>query len=181
MGAGLVIDLNGQVDRFPSICNVSGGAAVVVGQIVDLANADTYCNVYLAAGGGISGVIPLTVQTSDSTTSGSFTVPQSGLAAAPQSITGEGFTLSGVWWGNSGLYASGNISPFNSVVDNAPALCSGGIQFASFQRNARYARLVAFSGNDYSIYNAGFISQKRTAGSGYGYTWNPQSGGSINV
>ena len=180
MSANLVIDLPQTTNFFPSINNVSG-SNVAVGAIVDLLNSDAYCNVFIVAGGGISGVIPVTVQTSDSTASGSFTVPMSGLAQAPQSITGQGFTLSGVFWANSGLYASGNQSPFNGLVDGAPAFCSGGIQFATFQRNTRYARLVTFSGNEGSIYTAGFISQKLETGSGYGFSWSPQSGTGINV
>ena len=172
MSANLVVDLNPTVDTRPSVV-VGSGSNLIVGEIVDLLHANTFCNVFCAGAAG-SGLIELRVQTSDSVLSGTFTDPTSGLAQIPQ-----GFASGGVVFCNSGLYASGNSSPY-APVNNAPLFCSGGQQFAAFQRPHRYARLITNSGPFPNFFAAGFISQKKTIGSGFGYTFSPSSG-TVNV
>ena len=172
MSANLIVDLGGTVDTRASIA-ISGLVDTAVGEIVDLLHADTNCNVFVA-GGVTSGPIQVAIQTSEGLTSGSFTDPTSGLPQFP-----PGVVSGGLFYANSGLPASGNQS-VSSPVDAAPIFCSGGMQFASFQRPHRYARLVASGLNVTAPVVAGFISQKRTTGSGGGFTLAPGSG-TVNV
>jgi hypothetical protein len=169
--ANLVVDLGHTTDYQASL-NLGSGASFTVGNIVDLANADTFCNVWVAGGPG-SGVIELRVQCSDTLASGNFTDPTSGLAAFPTD-----FVSGGVFFANSGLWASGNTS-LSAPVVASPLFCSGSIQFAAFQRTGQYARLVTNSGVFPNNFTAGFVSQKRTTGSGGGFSWSPANSGQV--
>ena len=174
MSANLLVDAANTCDYFVSVPNTTSGAAEVVGGIVDLLGANTYCNVW-AAGVG-SGFARYLIQTSETTTSGSFTDPTSGLAQMPVNIVSGG-----VFIVNSGLWSSGWSSPA-PPVDNAPMFCSGGIQFGAFQRPHRYARLILVSGVAHTNLNttAGFMSNKKVTGFGGGFTFSPLSG-TVNV
>lgn len=179
--AGLVVDLAQTCDYFPSLTSISG-QSTAVGGIVDLLHANTNCQVYVATTHGTSGPLPILIQTSPTTASGDFTDPTSGLHAGAFPVGGK-VASGGVFWANSGLFASGNSSPGQNRIDNAPLFASGGIDFASFQRPHRYARLVCTSGNatiGAAIFTAGFLSQKKITGSGGGFTLAPGSG-SVNV
>jgi hypothetical protein len=151
---------------------VFSGSNLTVGEIVDLGNGNTNCQIYVNGLLG-SGAIQVQVQTSDSTTSGSFTDPTSGLPQMPSAFTsgGQFFANSGIAWG------SGNTPLTAPVVSGAPLFCSGGIQFASFQQPHRYARLIYVSGPFLNPIQAGFITNLRTTGSGGGQTQAPSSGG----
>ena len=168
MSANLVIDLANTTDYRPSAF-VSSGSNLAVGEIIDLLYADTYTNVFVA-GGPASGQIECRIQTSDSTASGDFTDPTSGLAAFPVNVVSGG-----IFWANSGLWASG-IGSISAPVNNAPLFCSGGIQFAAFQRPHRYARVLLNSGAFLTAIVAGFVGQKRTTASGAGFSYAPSSG-----
>ena len=170
MSASLTVDLANTTDYRASVM-VGSGVNLVVGEIVDLLQADTYTNVWVAGGvGGGSGAIEIRIQTADTTTSGDFTDPVSGLAQFPVNV------LSGaVLWANSGLWASGNYS-VTAPISGAPMFCSGGIFFGAFQRPARYARLLNNSGSYPGAITAGFVGAKRTTGSGGGFTPAPGSG-----
>ena len=171
MSANLIVDI-GNTCEYRTSVSVGSGSDLVVGQIVDLQNADTNCQVWVAGGLGGSGVVEVRVQTAEATTSGSFTDPTSGLAANDR----PGFFSSGgAFFANSGLHGSGN-SFLSSVVNNAPFFCSGGIQFTHFQRPHRYARLILVSGVYPATITAGFLSNKLTTGSGGGFTYAPGSG-----
>lgn len=172
MSANLVVDLSNTCDYRSSI-NVGSGSNLVVGEIVDLLYANTYTNVFVNGQAG-SGAIEVRIQTSDSVLSGTFTDPTSGLAQLPVNIRSGG-----ILWANSGLWASGNYS-LTAPVNNAPLFCSGGIMFGAFQRPHQYARLVLNSGPFPNALTAGFIGNKKTTGSGGGYTLSPTSG-VINV
>lgn len=167
MSANLVVDLGATTDYRTSIV-VGSGSNFTVGEIIDLSNANTYCNIWVNGGPG-SGVIELRVQTSDTTTSGDFTDPTSGLAGFPTWLVSGGRMFA-----NSGLAVSGN-SSLSSPVNSAPLFCSGGIQFGAFSRPHKYARLLLNSGVFPHQIHAGLISQKRTIGSG-GFTYAPGSG-----
>lgn len=173
MSANLVVDIANTCDYRASI-NVGSGSNLVVGEIVDLMQANTYCNIFCAGGAG-SGAIQLQIQTSDSTTSGSFTDPTSGLSQMPVNVVSGGQVFV-----NSGLWVSGNYS-VTAPVNNAPVFCSGGIQFAAFQRPQQYARLISVSGPFPTWFTAGFVSNKKVTGSGGGYSWQPLAGGTVNV
>ena len=135
--------------------------------------------------------------------SGSFTDPTSGLAQLPTNLNSGG-----IWIVNSGVYttpggggASGQLVngapiftlPFGpNVIQNGmgatfissgayPALCSGGLAFAAFQRNYQYARLVLLSGVSVAYIQAGFIAQKDTTGSGGGFSYGPNPNSGVNV
>lgn len=174
MSANLLVDLGSTADPAISIASAVGvggtpASGVIIGAIADLLNANTFCNVFVA-GGATSGPLGIQVQCSDTTTSGSFTDPTSGLAQLPTS-----FSSGGILWVNSGLWASGNLPP-SPGVDNAPIYCSGAIMFGAFQRPQRYARLIALSGTFTANVMAGFISNLKTTGSGAGFTFSPGSG-----
>jgi hypothetical protein len=167
VSANLVVDLHATTQHQPSIAadvtNNWPSSGPIVGQIVDLLHADTACQLQVVAGGG-SGVVRVKIETSDSTTSGSFSDPVSGYPAFPQ-------------WANihsGGLWSSG--SPLGPPVDGAPLFCSGGTAFAMFQRPGRYARAVLLSGGLAAPVAVNFISQLKTIGSGNGFTYSPTSG-----
>lgn len=173
MSASLTVDLANTCDYRPSVV-VGSGSDLAIGNIVDLLQADTYTNIFVAGGIGGSGAIEVRVQTSDATTSGSFTDPTSGLAAFPVNLVSGG-----ILFANSGLWVSGNYS-VTAPVNNAPMFCSGGIFFGAVQRPHRYARLVYNSGPFPGAIVAGFIANKRTTGSGGGFSFSPGSG-SVSV
>ncbi len=168
MSANLVVDLGATCDYRTSVV-IGSGASLTVGEIVDLMHADTYCNVGCWAAAG-SGVIEVRVQTSESTVSGTFTDPSSGLAGLPSWMASGG-----TFFFNSGLAVSG-ASSLSAPVNNAPLFCSGGVQFGAFQRPHRYARLIWNSGVFPNFAAVGFVSNKRTIGSGGGFTYSPGSG-----
>lgn len=189
MSASYSVDLGFTLDTRPSlpsasvaadagIAITSGGcysslSGVIVGDIADLGNDNTYCNVYVAGRSLGSGPLLIGVQTSDSTTSGTFTDPTSGLQDMPTSFRSGGYLIIG-----SGAWASasdpGGI--FGSGVSGQMAL-SGFLAFGAFQRVGRYARLLTGSGfMDVAAFQAGFATQRRTVGSG-SFSWLPQSGG----
>ena len=167
MSANLLVDLaNTSLPSTSGKPNVSIGPAAgvgatpasgtVIGQIVDLLEADTYCNLAVAAGPSVSGQFRIAVQNSDSTASGSFFDPTSGLSAFP------------------GACLSGGIFVFNS---GNTQMNSGGLGFGAFIRTGRYARAIILSGDQFNApVTAGFVSQLKTVGSGQGYTFSPGSG-----
>lgn len=170
--AGLILDLAATGDYRVSYMSTSGGGSAV-GEIVDLLHANSYTNIFAAGNAGASGSTSYQIQTSDSTASGTFTDPTSGLARIPQFLCSGG-----VFVANSGLWVSGNQS-LSAPVNNAPLFCSGGVQFAAFLRPdlaGRYARIVVLSGAYTAAVTAGFISQKKTTGSGGGFSFSPQTG-----
>lgn len=152
---------------------VLSGATVGIGNICDMMHADTYTNLWVAS--TFSGILPIFIQTSPSTASGDFTDPTSGLPTTAFPVANR-VVSGGIFYANSGLYTSGNRSPF-APINNAPQFCSGGIALAAFQRPNRYARLI-FSGaaTPQDSFYAGFIGQKRVTGSGGGTSLLPGSG-----
>src|SRR5689334_15724375 len=130
MSASLLVDAFNTVQFVPSVVGdpvlsgvgpspASGGSSPIsiVGGVCDMLLSDTYTNLYVAGGLCRSGgPLVVGVQTSDSTTSGTFTDPTSGLAALPGAFTSGGlFTV-----------ASGTLSGFMTGP--------------GFQRPHRYAR-----------------------------------------
>ena len=196
MGAALSLDLYNATQTVYSLPSTaaaadgpiaisSGGvisslSGVMVGDIVDLVNCNNACQVYVAGRSLGSGPLMIGVQTSDATTSGSFTDPTSGLAAMPSVFQSGGYLVigSGGWTGATdpgGIYSSGL---------SGSMVLSGFMAFAGFQRPHRYARLFLGSGfMDWAACQAGFVSQLKTQGSGAGFAWSPQSSGNntINV
>ncbi len=149
---------------------VASGA--IIGQTINLANADTYCNLF-ANGISASGLLRLQVQCSDGTTSGSFTDPTSGLAQFPGA-----FSSGGILWVNSGG-DNGLLGP----VISGQSIASGFFVGAGFQRTGTFARVNALlegSAQFAGSLTAGFISNLRTVGSGGGFTYQPTSG-SVSV
>ena len=173
MSASLLVDARNTLDYRVSVA-VGSGSNLIVGEIVDFGNADTYTNVFVAGGAG-SGACEVRIQTSYAFTSGSFTDPTSGLPSFP---AGSSIASGGIFFANSGLLASGNQS-VQSPVNNAPFFCSGGIEFGGFQRPGQYARLLWNSGAFPNFATAGFVGNKRTTGSGGGYSWSPANSGSV--
>lgn len=173
MSVNYVVDLAPTTHYESSIDFANGVASspasgVIIGNIVDLIHANSYCNVYVV-GGPNSGLLRVAIQTSDATTSGSFTDPTSGLPQFPSYVSSGGLLLvnSGTW--TSGTHPAGS-------VDGQPPFCSGGIAFGAFLRQGRYARLIALSGVFTAPVGAGFVSQLKTVGSGTGFSYSPTSG-----
>lgn len=176
MAADMIVDLFSAADSRTSIAAASG-TDFTVGAIVDFQQAHVNTQVWCAPAAGGSGVIELRIQTSDATTSGSFTDPTSGL---PTSVFNNQCVKSGgILFLNSGLFVSGN-SMRTAVVNNAPLFCSGGIDGSWFQRPHRYARLLLNSGTYPNAVTAGFLCQKHQTSSGGGFTLAPGSG-TVNV
>jgi hypothetical protein len=187
MSASLLVDLFNTCQLSPSLPSfavaadapipaTSGGfvsslSGVMPGDIVDLLNANTVCNVYVVGKAIGSGPLIIGVQTSDSTTSGSFTDPTSGLPQLPGSFSSGGQLIIG-----SGDWSSSWGGIFGSGVSGQVVL-SGFFAASIFQRPHRYARLLVMSGfMDVVSMQAGFISQLKTTGSGGGFTYAPGSG-----
>ena len=190
MGASLAVDLGKTTQHllsFPSpavaadggIAITSGGAmsslsGVLIGDIVDMRDSDTYCNLLVLGRGFGSGPLLVGVQTSPDTTSGNFTDPTSGLPQFPDPFQSGGWLIIG-----SGPATDSRLGVFGSGVSGNYIL-SGFATFAAFQRPDRYARVVIGSGFYDGLLYAGFVSQLRTTGSGGGFTYAPGSG-TVNV
>lgn len=183
MSANLVVDIGGTCVTLPSL---PGGAALspsgqfcglsgqLVGDIVDLLNANTFTNVYVHGQqiGVGSGPLLIGIQTSDSTASGSFTDPTSGLppGAMPTAFSSGGWLIVG----SGGGVLSAQVSGQN--------VNSGFCAAAGFLMPHRYARLLIGSGSTYIGPVAGsFIKQQKTTGSGGGFSQSPLAATPINV
>lgn len=180
MSANLVVDLNNTCLMQTSIADgpvLSGSVTVpcsgaVIGNIVDLVNANTYCNLF-AAGVSASGQLRLQVQCSDGTTSGSFTDPTSGYQTFPGAF--QSGTI--LWINSGGGTGTGVLGTFTS----GQCIASGFFVAQGFIRTGRYARVLALSGDFFAGgLTVGFISNQKWTGSGAGYTFSPSSG-SITV
>lgn len=134
-------------------------SGVIVGAPVDFVNADVFTNLFVAAGASLSGGFRVLCQTSDSTASGTFTDPTSGLADMPTKFLSGGVMVVG----------SGTASGMN--------VASGLFDSAGFLSPHRYGRVLVLSGD---LHNApvfaGFVKQLRTWGSGAGFDQSPTSG-----
>lgn len=176
MSANLVVDIGNTCQFQASVSPVNGvdstpASGVIIGQIVDLLNANTFCNIFVA-GGPSSGLFQVNVQTSDGTTSGSFTDPTSGLAQMPTA-----FQSGGRLWVNSGLWPATDLFNLGAHISGAPMFASGGVLFAAFQRPHRYARVNVVSGGTFiQPVTAGFVSQAKVTSSGGGFSYSPSSG-----
>lgn len=186
MSASLVVDLGNTVQFATSwpqtgvaadggIAVTSGGcvstlSGVLVGDIVDMLQADTYCNLWAAGRGFGSGPLLIHVQTADATTSGSFTDPTSGLAAMPGAFASGGILIVG-----SGPATDATLGILGSGV-SGQYLLSGFAVAQGFQRPGRYVRCLVGSGFYDGILQVGFLSNLKTTGSGGGFTYAPGSG-----
>lgn len=181
--AGLIVDLGNTATMVTTIVAnafpTSGGAnalsGAIIGDIADLHNANTFCNLLLAGNAVFtSGELRVGVQTSDGTTSGSFTDPTSGLAAASLPTS---FVSGGILYLNSGG-ANGGL--FGALV-SGQSIQSGFCVAAGFQRIGRYARAVMFGSGAYAgNLTAAFVTQSKITGSGGGFAYSPSSG-TVNV
>ncbi len=176
MSANYVVDLGNTTVSLGSQIGGSlfPGSGANIGNICDMINANTFTNLVVGTISQFtSGQLRLLVQTSDTTNSGDFTDPTSGLAAFPTVFTSGGMaTLNSGGGANGGTFGLGVSGQF---------VQSGVIVFAGFQRPHRYVRSLALSGDigrwDSSV---GFVAQLKTTGSGGGYTPSPTSG-PVNV
>lgn len=177
MSANTIVDLGNSADI---ACNlrVVSGTDDTIGPVIDMLGAAGYTGVWVAGFGATA--LEVRIQTSDATTSGSFTDPTSGLPVSAFPVGGK-IVSGGIFWANSGAYLSGYSSPAAPVA-GATLFASGGMDIACFQRPHRYARLWVTSGNA-SITNvpfqAGFICQKRltgASGTAGGFSYAPSSG-----
>lgn len=167
MGTSLAgVSLPGSVTVSPSgqLCGLSG---TLVGDYIDLKDGNTNCNIWVAGDGAVNSGGPIIgVQTSPDTTSGNFTDPTSGYALSDLPS----------WMSSGGLFRC-HASGYPDSVANAQ---SGFIAFGHFVRPHRYARLNFVGGAYVGPIQAGFITNKRTIGSGGGFSYSPGSG-SVSV
>lgn len=181
MSASLTVDLGKTCISIPSVStNQTSGLMVsvsgaIVGNIVDLRDGDTYCNVAIDGWVATSGQLRIAVQTSTGTTSGGFTDPTSGI---PLLDLPTPFQSGGILWINSGGVFNGI---FGSGV-SGENVASGFQAIAAFQRVGRYARAIVLSGETFNgiLGSVTFITNRRTTGSGGGFSFQPGSG-NINV
>lgn len=180
MSASLLVDLGNTCQMGVSIQDtallsgsfIANGSGTIIGQTVDMLNADTYTNLY-GAGVSASGRLRLQVQVSDSDTSGNFFDPTSGFSQLPGA-----FQSGTILWINSGL-DNGTLGP----IISGHCIASGWMEAQGFIRPGRYARvnvLSEASAQYAGALNAGFIGNYRTTGSGGGFSFSPSSG-SVNV
>ncbi len=180
MSASYLVDLGGTCALAPSLPGSvapspsglqAGLSGQLVGDICNLIYANAATQVYVQGKSVNSGPLVIGVQTSDSTTSGTFTDPTSGLPVMPSWFSSGGFLRIGL---------SGQ-APLSDQV-SGQFLQSGFLVSAFFQRPHQYARLFIASGQ--GRYDgpvaAGFIGQLRTTGSGGGFSYSPGSG-AVNV
>ncbi len=178
MSANLVVDLvntcqigaslPGVITITPSGL-VAGLSGVAVGDIIDMLNSNTYTNVLVLGRSVSSGPLRVGVQTSDTTTSGSFTDPTSGLVQLPTNFSSGGWLVIG----QSGV-APGLLNAGEGV--SGQYLLSGFATGGAFQRPHRYARLILGSGFYDGEIQAALIGNLHTTGSGGGYSYSPSSG-----
>lgn len=180
MSASLTVDLGNTCQMDVSIQGtpVLSGALVapcsgaIIGDGINMMNSDTYCNLFVA-GYSTSGQLRVQVQCADSDVSGSYTDPMSGLTERP------GAWQSGaILWINSGGAGGGLLGAGVSgqFLASGFTIAQGFIRTGTFVR----ANLLSgdFGGGPLTI---GFISNLKTTGSGYGFTWAPGSGTAISV
>ncbi len=182
MSANLVVDLFNTCQMMPSLPGAAalspsgffdGLSGVLVGNSVDLINADTFCNVYVAGNSVTSGPLRVGVQCSDTDTSGLYTDPTSGLQIMPTNFSSGGWLIIGQSGATPGIFNPGDST-------SGQFFLSGFLAAAAFLRPQRFARLILGSGFQDGPLQAGFISQYRTVGSGGGFSFSPSSG-AVNV
>ena len=181
MSANLIVDIGNTCYAYRSLVTTAAfwQSGIIVGDVVDMLHANTFTN--LALFGALtgnnpnSGQIRVGVQTADTTNSGDFTDPTSGMAAFPTV-----FESGGIVRLNSGSVGvpAGQQGTFGAFI-SGHAIQSGFTEFAGFQRPGRYARIISVSG-PLDFYQGplilAFVSQLKTTGSGGGFTLAPSSG-----
>jgi hypothetical protein len=193
MSASYVVDLGFTTQSMPSFPSTSvavnagvaissGGvwsslSGVSVGDVVDMINANSMTNLYVAGRSLGSGPLLVGVQTSQSTASGTFTDPTSGLAQLPTTFQSGGMVIIG----SGGWTVSGDPGGILSSGVSGQYALSGFMVFAGFQRPGRYARVIVYSGfMNWANCQAGFVGMLKETGSGGGQTQSPGSG-AVNV
>ncbi len=185
MSATTIVDLNNSTVSQPSLNSfaqpslasgaayISPASGAVIGLTVDLINAGNTCNIYAMGCPAFgSGQLQIQVQCSDSTASGTFTDPTSGLPQMPSILSSGGILI---------LNSGGLLNGVVGTAQSGNYILSGFDQFAFFQRPQRYARLNVVTGDFFcGVLQAGFISQSLVTGSGAGFTLSPTSG-AVNV
>ena len=177
LGTSLHTPNQGGVGSSGQFCGLSG---VQVGDIVDMINANSFTNLLVTGVDGlISGPLQIAVQTSDTTTSGDFTDPTSGMAPNGTNIANPlptAFQSGGMIWLNSGGGPAAARGGLFGAFTSGQAIASGFAVAAGFLRPHRYARAIFISGsaaapaNEYvGILTVGFCAQLKTTGSGGGY------------
>lgn len=184
MSANYIVDLGPCIGFNPTAGSFFPASGANISNIVDLINFNSYTNLTIIGAAQFpSGQMRIAVQTSDSTTSGSFTDPTSGLAAFPTVFQSGGLVILNSGGGTTATAAAAGFQQggvFGAFV-SGQSIFSGAQAFAGFQRPHRYARVVVLSG-DFLQFNGGigFICQPKTTGSGGGFTLSPSSG-TVNV
>lgn len=178
MSASLVVDLGNtcQLELSVGLGGAGSGliypcSGAVIGDIVNLNDGHILTNL-VAMGNRVfgSGQVRLQVQCSQTTNSGDFTDPTSGLASFPGAFTSGGILTLGA---NSG----GTLG----VATSGQNIQSGFFEAQAFQRTGPFARVNVLSGDFFAgVLAVGFVSQRHVTGSGGGFSLSPGSG-TVNV
>lgn len=152
MSANLVVDIGNTCQSessiLPQVMQPSSG--LVMGRSVDMLYANTQCQVLVNHATTQSGTLRVAIQESDTDVSGNFT---------PVLASGNPWSSGGVLTVNSG----------------GIGILSGKQTFAAFERGGRFVRAIALSGGLFdAVTGVGFVSQRKTTGSGGGSTQSPQ-------
>lgn len=138
--ANQIVDLGDTSFFCPSLVGVNPASGVTIGYFVDLKDADSFCNVWVAST-ACSGEIVLQIQTTDQVSgaiwsgggplSGAFTDPTSGLASTLSTYNNPTFPTTflsgGILIVNSGLYAiPGGAGPVFAASGVTNPLSGGG-------------------------------------------------------
>ena len=175
MSASLTVDLGNSCQSDVSIngTTILSGSLVapcsgaIIGDSINMINADTYCNVFVA-GTSSSGQLRVQVQCADADTSGLYTDPTSGLAAFPGA-----FESGGILRLNSGGAGGGLLG----AATSGQYLASGFFVAQGFLRTGTFVRANLLSGDfGGGPICVGFISNLKTTGSGGGFSYSPTSG-----
>ena len=184
MSANLLVDLGNTAysqNSFISTGFFAASGALPGAIIADMLHADTFTNLIvfgtLTGSAPNSGQLRIGVQTSDTTNSGDFTDPTSGLSQFPTVFQSGGFIF--INSGSVGSPAAGQTGVLGAFT-SGQACQSGFIVFAGFQRPHRYARTFIPAPGSFDFFQGplggGFVAQLKTTGSGGGFTLAPSSG-----
>lgn len=181
MSANLVVDLGGTCDIYTTLGIAGPGSGLtyaasgaIIGLSANMINDNTATQV-VYAGNAIfgSGQLRLQIQVSDSDVSGTYTDPTSGLAAFPSNVQSGGLI-----WLNSGQLGGGVAGAFVS----GQSIQSGFAGASYFQRIGTFARVNVLSGDFFAgSLTVSLLGNKRTTGSGGGFTFQPLANAPVNV
>ena len=177
--ANLLVDLGNTCWMLPGhpTVTVFPASGAEIGDVLDMIEADTFTNLLLVGKPATnSGQLRVAVQTADTTLSGDFTDPTSGMASGNWPFPTV-FESGGILRLNSGGLGEGTLHAGTS----GQYIRSGFTVAGAFIRPHRYVRANLVSGDLYfGTFFSAFVGQKLVTGSGGGY-WQTSGVIAVNV